>query len=403
MGIKIAFEGKKRFYLSKWSSKEQLRDTLRELAAKFGAVSNLYRSSDYCIEFDSAGNLHLDFREGIVTGWAQTNEMGPGFHHMVVVFLKELKNRLQLKLTVDDDTGYWYHLDFETLQKAHRKWLHQLMSDVKGRQDTTDAQSLIPWMSDNWAPMEQKGTIVTPMGRFTHEEFVRAVDDPTFPERYFIWYNAERDAYYHRGVALFLMWNECLWIKPCDREEKDLIERILFHLQAARQLDAEIPLPLCEWRELATLVGSDTSVVTGPAFDKGKRIGYRREELVFPFADQWEVVLPGHFRLEMKGTGSIDYCERGRMIRLLVREYQEDGTDWLKERLEKHKAKWIEREVDGYLYQAVYWRFEGEMGRWSLNGTITYSQKMAHVLVVWHEDRSDWALETFFGLKRGTT
>jgi len=123
-----------------------------------------------------------------------------------------------------------------------------------------------------------------------------------FAKDFFIWLNSDKDAQYHRGMALYLMWNEFCWVKPRTDKEKGLCQRILFHLGEARELDADIPLPISAWEEIAELSGMPSDTVRGPNIDTNITIGYRRNDIMMSFPDGWKARLPGRF-LEAEDDG----------------------------------------------------------------------------------------------------
>lgn len=217
--------------------------------------------------------------ENMLHGDCQTHIAGPGFHAAAIAFLEKLAQEIDLKLKLDDDTNYSRDKDFEKMQTDHfYPWLRHILRLVCEQYSKTDY--CLCWDLVSYTPEVIPGTVVTPIRRFTIEEFKEYYqhDIRLFARDFFVWNNMKRDAWFYRNSALMEMNVSCYFMFS-ERSIWDGIENglCLINLEKALQYDINVPFPTTEYRLLCRLHGQPPMNLDNVVEMKHAcEIGYRR-------------------------------------------------------------------------------------------------------------------------------
>lgn len=396
MSIGLSFRGSRRSP-QPGSTAGAVSEAVQALQGQFSYA--LYQDSptQLTLEFCPMGLLSLRVDGDVIEGSAATTPAGPGFHRAVVELLGALAAAAHLRLEVDDETEFWTHRDFARLQQAHMIWLQAVIRQVSARDESSFR---ICWPLEDWAPAGE-GAIVTPLGAFTHA-YLRAELERDklhdFAGRFFVWLNPERDALYHRAVALYLMWNDCRWVPPRTDTEEAVLAEVFYSLKQARSLDGALPLPLQAWAEVVELAGGKPDgLVTGADMAQDRPIGYRRGDVTEPFPGGWHVRLPGVFLKEQEEDGGHVFWDIGRNFRLTPYRYAPQPGEGPTDNLTPNPA--FDAEIDGYRYRAMV-TYDADERCWLLQGQVSGPGGMALVTMTWDDDQwADWAAATFRGIQ----
>lgn len=287
--------------------KEHLIETAKKLAQKQGYGLSV-RDNGLCFTLCPMGNLILNwteqggFREKwLIEGECQSTPAGAGFHKAAV----ELMDELEIKnLSVDDETEYYEHRDFERMRKEHfYSWLNTMVGICKnelGKKHSTNI--FVCWNMNQYQPENIEETVVTPMGRFSIQYLLEAVEKWGIQElakHFFLWNEAEKDALFYRNKALNALWENCYYVSSDRSQEDRQINRsILNDLERAYQMDPELSLPFKTYRELCVLDGRKPVLpMQGEELETEFPIGYRRG-LVTHSLGALRLTLPGSYRYE---------------------------------------------------------------------------------------------------------
>lgn len=262
-------------------------------------IAAICRELDYGLDIEEAmlhiflcplGELVLGWRRKSVllssqwefAGGCETTQGGPGLHKAAADLLDRLSQEGIKNLTVDDDTDYWVHRDFERLKKEHfQPWF-------EGKRSGTEDH--LCWEADQYEPEPAAGTVVTPLGRFDRAE-LRRLD----PDRFFLWPRAGRDALYFRNRALYDLWTSCHYT-PDDPVNESILE----NLERAHRADPELPLPVSAYREICILSGREFQIPEdAPELEERYAPGYRKG-LVKNRIGSLRFTLPGSYRFEVE-------------------------------------------------------------------------------------------------------
>lgn len=382
MSISLSFKGApRRLLLLPRRPRLTLKEALAALQADHGYRIWEDDVQAWSLEFCPGGFLAVTETDAGIEGEAITSGAGPGFHKAVSDFLGALARQLAIRLQVEDDTGYPEHRDFARLQAEHRRWLAKVAGIVSHPQFDP---CVVAWNA-GWKPAELRG-ICTPVGRFSKAQIRAGLergDDLTkFSRRFYVWYNDSRDALYHRGAALRLIWTEVRWGQPRNRQEQAALEQAAGHLARARELDPDLPLPLGAWRQVLTLTGRSEAAATGPdmAAEPGAELaGYRREELYLTFPGGWQARLPGDFTLGDRP------CDEERAFFLIERDPDAGAV-------QLHPTG--TPVVYGTTHCGSWWQ---EADQWRLCGEVRHSESCSALVVITLRDPRwlDWAIAAF--------
>lgn len=258
--------------------------------------------------------LHWEKETKVLGQWTVTGECystpcGAGFHKAAIDLLDEL-DRGALKIrSVEDETQYYEHRDFEHMKEQHfYPWLKTLVTLCGEKVASGEYSNLsICWNLHQYQPEEIPGTLVTPLGRFEAKSMVKAVETlgvRWLADRFFLWDAKEQDARYFRNSALNLMWEECCYVPSSRRESDARCNRMILELtERAAMLDPRLPLPVTAYREICALDGREPRISEDtPELEQTFPIGYRKRPVVHSYGTL-QLALPGDYLEEWEDDG----------------------------------------------------------------------------------------------------
>ena len=300
---------------------EKFQQTVESQAVESGYNAEHDESSS-TVSFCRLGDLFLNYQhegEGntdnviSVNGDCQTNMLGPGFHKAAIEFIDRLQQATGTRFEVEDETDYYTERDFEAMKKKHfHKWLAKLFEIIQEQNNKGSTSLLFCWDINKYYPQSDNGIVISPLGSFRLSEVVRRIREEgieSFADDFFIWNNSERDARFHRGMALNAMWEDCYFM-PSERSEEDarINGYIISELETTASLDPSLPFPKKEYEELCRLHGCVPVPTDGiPPYETEFAIGYRRG-IVNHKVGKIRFSLPGSY-LEDTDDGTLVYYD----------------------------------------------------------------------------------------------
>lgn len=300
---------------------EKFQQAVESQAVESGYNAEHDESSS-TVSFCRLGDLFLNYQhegEGnadnviSVNGDCQTNMLGPGFHKAAIEFIDRLQQATGTRFEVEDETDYYTERDFEAMKKKHfHKWLAKLFEIIQEQEDKGSTSLSICWDLNKYYPQSDSGIVISPLGSFRLSEVIRRIREEgieSFADDFFIWNNPERDARFHRGLALNAMWEDCYFM-PSERSEEDarINGYIISELETAASLDPSLPFPKKEYEELCRLHGCTPVPTDGiPTYETEFAIGYRRG-IVNHKVGRIRFSLPGSY-LEDTDDGTLVYYD----------------------------------------------------------------------------------------------
>lgn len=341
---------------------EKFQQTVESQAVESGYNAEHDESSS-TVSFCRLGDLFLNYQhegEGntdnviSVNGDCQTNMLGPGFHKAAIEFIDRLQQATRTRFEVEDETDYYTERDFEAMKKKHfHKWLAKLFEIIQEQNNKGSTSLLFCWDINKYYPQSDNGIVISPLGSFRLSEVVRRIREEgieSFADDFFIWNNSERDARFHRGMALNAMWEDCYFM-PSERSEEDarINGYIISELETTASLDPSLPFPKKEYEELCRLHGCVPVPTDGiPPYETEFAIGYRRG-IVNHKVGKIRFSLPGSY-LEDTDEGTLVYYDAAADNWHTVRctGYSTDGEP---DFLDMEEEMIEEREFDGGKYR----------------------------------------------------
>lgn len=341
---------------------EKFQQAVESQAVESGYNAEHDESSS-TVSFCRLGDLFLNYQhegEGntdnviSVNGDCQTNMLGPGFHKAAIEFIDRLQQATGTRFEVEDETDYYTERDFEAMKKKHfHKWLAKLFEIIQEQEDKGSTSLSICWDLNKYYPQSDSGIVISPLGSFRLSEVIRRIREEgieSFADDFFIWNNPERDARFHRGLALNAMWEDCYFM-PSERSEEDarINGYIISELETTASLDPSLPFPKKEYEELCRLHGCVPVPTDGiPSYETEFAIGYRRG-IVNHKVGKIRFSLPGSY-LEDTDEGTLVYYDAAADNWHTVRctGYSTDGEP---DFLDVEEEMIEEREFDGGKYR----------------------------------------------------
>lgn len=341
---------------------EKFQQAVESQAVESGYNAEHDESSS-TVSFCRLGDLFLNYQhegEGntdnviSVNGDCQTNMLGPGFHKAAIEFIDRLQQAIGTRFEVEDETDYYTERDFEAMKKKHfHKWLAKLFEIIQEQEDKGSKSLLFCWDLNKYYPQSDSGIVISPLGSFRLSEVIRRIREEgieSFADDFFIWNNPERDARFHRGLALNAMWEDCYFM-PSERSEEDarINGYIISELETAASLDPSLPFPKKEYEELCRLHGCTPVPTDGiPTYETEFTIGYRRG-IVNHKVGRIRFSLPGSY-LEDTDDGTLVYYDAATDNWHTVRctGYSTNGEP---DFLDVEEEMIVEREFDGGKYR----------------------------------------------------
>ena len=214
----------------------------------------------------------------LARGLCISTPAGAGLHRAAV----ELLDGLPIQhLTVEDETGFYRHRDFQRMKEEHfYPWLKTLV-DVCRRESGKGVSGMqLCWNLEQYAPEDIPDTVVTPMGRFRLAELVQLVETggiQALADRFFLWDGRTWDARFYRNRAINALWEKCCFA-PSSRSEEDaaINAAILDDLERSAKLNPHLPMPRGAYEELCALAERTPVLPDGPSLEEEFSPGYRK-------------------------------------------------------------------------------------------------------------------------------
>lgn len=234
----------------------------------------------------------------LVWGKCVSTPAGAGLHRAAVELLDNLPIR---NLTVEDETGFFRHRDFQRMKEEHfYPWLRTLVDVCRQEREKGVSGMQLCWDLEQYAPEDIPGTVITPMGRFRLEELEQLLEAGIegLAGRFFLWNGRVRDAKFYRNRAINALWEGCCYA-PSARSGEDAAVNaaILDDLERAARLDPRLPLPRAAYEEVCALAERQPSLPEGPVLEEEFSPGYRKG-IVTHALGALRLTLPGHYRYQ---------------------------------------------------------------------------------------------------------
>lgn len=258
----------------------------------------------------AAGPIELTLEDRTLRLEAVTGSAGPGFHDAACELADALAQTLGLEWTATLDPAlYFAHRDARALERAALEDVAAAAREVLSLAST--GASGFAWSLPEGLEVSHDGLLATPLGPRDRAWVERVAVDPAHALDVFAWPRAGRDAAYHRGVALALLWLEVRWRKPMDDQERAVLDRIVTELERAHGLDAGLEYPWGAWAECLALLDEESLRATRaqlkadePRERDKPRPGYRRLAVRVALSGGWSIAIPGELaeRWDERGT-----------------------------------------------------------------------------------------------------
>ncbi len=311
MSIGFSFTGKVK-------GPKALIETARELAERGNYRLAVQEDGLRLALCPLGGDLYVNWNKdsGLFGQWAvegscRSTPAGPGLHRAAVDALDELGIR---DLTVEDETGYYDHRDFERMCREHFcPWLTTIVSVCEQKKDEI-SHMCICWDQDQYMPEDIPGTVITPMGRFSlrwMRDTLEREGVEALAERLLLWYHPGKwDALFYRNLALNQLWESCYFVPSAHSEQDaDLNSAICANLERAARLDPALPLPRAAYGEVCALAGRRPALPDGPALELEFQPGYRKGLVTYAIGPL-RLTLPGVYRFEWEQWDETSGCHK---------------------------------------------------------------------------------------------
>lgn len=235
----------------------------------------------------------------LVRGGCVSTPAGAGLHRAAVELLDNLPIH---SLTVEDETGFYRHRDFQRMKEEHfYPWLRTLVDVCRQESGKGVSGMQLCWDLEQYAPRDIPDTVVTPVGRFRLSELVNLLEErgiEALADRFFLWNGRTRDARFYRGRAINALWEKC-YFAPSARswEDEAVNASILDDLERAAKLAPTLPLPREAYQEVCALADRDPALPDGPSLAEEFAPGYRKDPVTHNLG-VLRLTLPGILRYE---------------------------------------------------------------------------------------------------------
>lgn len=235
----------------------------------------------------------------LVRGECISTPAGAGLHRAAV----ELLDILPIyALSVEDETGFYRHRDFQRMKEEHFfPWLRTLVDVCRQESGKGCSGFQLCWDLEQYAPIDVPDTVITPMGRFRLSELTEMVEEhgiEALAGRFFLWGGRTQDARFFRNRALNALWEKC-YFAPSARSLEDtaINGSILDDLERAAKLDPSLPLPRAAYKEVCALAERTPVLPDGPELHESFAPGYRKDPVTHAVG-ALRLTLPGIYRYE---------------------------------------------------------------------------------------------------------
>lgn len=402
MGIGFSFRAKVK-------SDEKIMRSLNQMCASLG-YSLKQESNQIIINFCQNGDLRLRFIKKLfgtilLEGDCQTNIAGPGFHAAAINFVDKLAETDKIRITIEDETDYYKNRDFNKLRYEHfYKWIDMLFGHVTNEINDNKTDTMcICWAFDKYIPLDKKGTIVTPMGRFDVAILKEKLDKKqleTVAKDFFIWNNPDKDGRFYLNSALNIMWEDCCFM-PGSRsgEDRSINDLIINYLEKAITMDNTLPFPKAEYLKLCELnEKTPINVKSLNDYNSTCPIGYRKETIHIKIGNT-TIYIPGHF-LYLYDDGKILFYDESENSRSILISSFNILKGALKFNMDAVKNAVEEPEIftvgEGKCCAAYMGEGIGSNGTkyYCINAQIIYNLQMTLITISFTDaSQKEWAME----------
>lgn len=234
----------------------------------------------------------------LVQGQCVSTPAGAGLHRAAVELLDNLPIH---SLTVEDETGFCRHRDFQRMKEEHfYPWLRTLVEVCRQESGKGVSGMQLCWDLEQYAPQDIPDTVVTPVGRFELSELSGLLEEgiEALASRFFLWNGRTRDAKFYRNRAINALWEKCCFAPSVRSWEDEAVNAaILDDLERAAKLDPSLPLPRESYAQVCALAGRDPVLPDGPQLAEAFAPGYRKG-LITHHLGVLRLTLPGILRYE---------------------------------------------------------------------------------------------------------
>ncbi|MCC5822333.1 MAG: hypothetical protein LAT64_06330 [Phycisphaerales bacterium] len=264
--------------------------------------------------------VELDDRDRI-TLESTTNPVGPGFHAFVCDAIDAIGEELKVRWSsVEDDTGFFEHRDFNRLQSEMTSWLQHVATICVERM--SDHSNLAVSMPISAQPQLQPGMVSMPAGPRPLSWMRSVAGKQSDGKEFFSWWDRGWTVDERVKWTRAALWNLTSFERPQNQEEANLQQLVLRHA-------AELVTDGADFGPMAADL-TDLSRAEGGTYDHlftdhagGGEIGYRRLPMTHSIARGWTITLPGHFAIVVEDNTWIAY-DNDRTVRFSSYEIQSD-------------------------------------------------------------------------------
>ena len=275
--------------------------------------------------------------EVAVTGECQSNLLGAGFHKAAIELIDEIADLNGFPFTVEDDTEYYDHRDFNRMRTEHfYPWLSKIMELCHERMGEDYKMLAVCWDIDKYMPQEVPGAVVTPFGLINLEHFIARQSSEgieALAADFYMWNNEERDALFYRNSALSALWEDCYFMPSARSDEDEEINGfILENLEIAAKMDASLPFPKEDYLQVCRLAEKEPIDLSAlPDYVSDYPIGYRKGKVIYRLGNV-SFTLPGNL-FYFEEEDSRGYCddaeEAWHVVRTVAYSIQDDEISYL--------------------------------------------------------------------------
>lgn len=232
----------------------------------------------------------------LVRGGCMSTPAGAGLHRAAVELLDSLPIYF---LTVEDETGFYRHRDFQRMKEEHfYPWLRTLVEVCRQESGKGASGMQLCWDLEQYAPRDVPDTVITPVGRFRLSELADMLEKDgieALADRFFLWNGRTRDARFYRNRAINALWESCCFA-PSSRswEDEAVNAAILDDLERSARLDPALPLPRAAYKEVCALAGREPVLPEGPELAEEFAPGYRKDPVTHALG-VLRLTLPGAY------------------------------------------------------------------------------------------------------------
>lgn len=315
MSIRISFSlepKKKIFSRIKWND-HSAEGMVKKMAEDLGYRCFLLEGF-LMVQMCPEGYLWLRWNKRKLQGESQTNIAGPGFHAAAIDFLEKIANRENLRLKVEDRTGYYGNRDFLAMrQKYFYQWFSNLMDRVS--QWEKEEEYMFCWPTVYYIPDRQEGRLITHIRSFSFKEMKGMIHSGlsvAFAKDFFIWNEIEKDAYFYRNSGMVLLHQSCFFM-PSKRSMQDKLinQAIIETLEKALSMDSKIPFPKKEYLEVCSLADHQPVSLEEAEPISGDMVIGCRKHLIYRKIGNMAFGIPGNYLYDEE-SASMDHYYDGK-------------------------------------------------------------------------------------------